>query len=265
MQSIDTLLDLPSLLVELCQTARRAGVAVMEIYAEDFMVECKSDNSPVTAADVASEEIILADLKRLCPSVSIISEESEVHASSSASTSSEKMFFLVDPLDGTKEFVARNGDFTVNIALICEGKPVLGVVYAPALGRLYAGVVGHGACFYQDDGIAHPIHVRRPPPSGLTVLASRSHAMLEREQAFLKDFSVTKIRRIGSSVKFCMLAEGMADLYPRFSPTMEWDTAAGHAVLKAAGGRVVMADGRELDYGKTDLLTPEFVAWGAYK
>ena len=255
--------DLPSLLTELCQSARRAGTSVLDIYDGLFDVDLKSDNSPVTAADLASEEIILSDLSRLCPSIRVISEEAHARSSDPANSVPDRLFFLVDPLDGTKEFVARNGDFTINIALIEDGKPIMGVVYAPALGRMYAGIVGEGACFYQENDVPHPIHVRRPPPDGLVVVASRSHAAPEQDRKFLERYTISETKRIGSSLKFCLLAEGIADLYPRFSPTMEWDTAAGHAVLKAAGGRVVTANGYdELTYGKSSLRIPAFIAWG---
>ena len=171
-------------------------------------------------------------------------------------------FWLVDPLDGTKEFLKRNGEFTVNIALIERGTPVLGVVLAPASGRLFAGAAGAGAFVEDESGRRMTIVCRRVPAAGLTVVSSRSHGDVEALNAYLAGRIVASHVTAGSSLKFCLVAGGEADLYPRFGRTMEWDTAAGHAILRAAGGRVTDLNGAELRYGKPDFANPHFVAMG---
>jgi 3'(2'), 5'-bisphosphate nucleotidase len=238
--------------------ARRAGAAIMAIYAEDFAVRQKDDASPVTAADEAAEAIILPALQALTPDIPVVSEEA---ASAGHVPEIGRRFWLVDPLDGTREFIKRNGEFTVNIALIEDGRPVLGVVFAPALERLYAGIVGAGA-HIEDAAGTRTIACRNPPPEGLTVVSSRSHGDPATLDAFLADYKVAAESTAGSSLKFCLVAAGAADLYPRFGRTMEWDTAAGHAVLAAAGGRVTTLDGIDLGYGKPGLDNPHFVAHG---
>lgn len=230
----------------------------MEVYATDFAVQGKSDASPVTAADERAEALILPALAALLPDVPVVAEES---VSSGHVPEIGDRFWLVDPLDGTKEFISRNGEFTVNIALVENGQPVIGLVLAPALGTLFAGAVGEGAFMEHADGI-RPISCRVPPEEGLTVVASRSHGDAAALDAFLAGRKVDKLISAGSSLKLCLVASGRADVYPRLGRTMEWDIAAGHAVLAAAGGRVVKLDGEPLRYGKPGLDNPHFVAWG---
>ena len=249
--------------------ARRAGEAVMAIYATDFAVQGKADASPVTLADQQAEAIIVAGLRALTPDVPIVAEEA-MAAGDSPALAPGGRFWLVDPLDGTREFVARNGEFTVNIALVEQGRPVLGVVLAPAVGGpggcLYAGIVGQGA-WVEDAAGRRAIHCRVVPAEGVTVLASRSHGDAAALDAFLQRHlagrPLARVGNAGSSLKLCLLAAGQADLYPRLGRTMEWDIAAGHAVLAAAGGSVCrVADGQPLTYGKPGFENPHFVAAG---
>ncbi len=243
-----------------------AGRAVMAVYATDFASVAKADASPVTAADHAAEKIILAGLRGELPGVPCVAEE-EV-AAGAAPDIGAGPFILVDPLDGTREFVSRNGDFTVNIALVRERVPAVGVVYAPARGMIYCGRPGVAyAAAMADDGVLgerRPIQVRQPRPP-LSIVASRSHQTPETA-AFIDRFPGAQTVSVGSSLKFCLLASGEADLYPRFGRTMEWDTAAGDAVLRAAGGRMRGTDGNAFLYGKrgqaddVDFANPWFVA-----
>ena len=236
---------------------REAGALIMDIYATEFSVRSKDDASPVTVADEKAEVIILRRLAELEPQIPVVAEESV--AAGKVPRIDGGRFWIVDPLDGTKEFISRNGEFTVNIALIEGGRPVLGVVYAPALGRLFAGVVGQQA-WVEQDGVRTAIACREVPTQGLTVVASRSHGDEAALDAFLAGKRVAKRVSAGSSLKLCLVAAGEADLYPRLGRTMEWDIAAGHAVLAAAGGEVVMLDGRALVYGKAGFENPHFVA-----
>ena len=237
--------------------AREAGAAIMAVYARNVAGRLKADRSPVTEADEIAEAIILDRLAVAAPGIPVIAEES---AAKGIMPETGERFILVDPLDGTKEFLNRNGEFTVNIALIESGRPVAGCVFAPAVDALYAGgkqawrVVG---------GVRTPIHTRPYPAAGLTALCSRSHPDAKSD-AFLAGIVITDRREAGSSLKFCRVAEGEADIYPRFGPTMEWDVAAGHAVLAAAGGQVLMPDGSPFVYGKrrSGLKNEAFVAWG---
>ena len=247
-----------ALLEQLLPVVRRAGAVIMDIYLTDFEVRGKKDASPVTEADERAEALILPALAQLTPEIPVIAEESV--AAGRVPAVGER-FWLVDPLDGTREFISRNGEFTVNIALIEQGEPVLGAVYAPALDRLFAGAVGAGA-FTEDGGLRRAITVREPPPEGLTVVASRSHGDPAALEAFLQGRPIAQLRSAGSSLKICLVAAGEADLYPRLGRTMEWDIAAGHAVLAAAGGRITRVDGEPLTYGKLDFANPHFVAWG---
>ncbi len=251
--------QLPSLLSALLPIARAAGECILQIYHSDFSVRDKADASPVTAADEAAEALILPRLAALTPEIPVVSEEA---ASAGRIPTVTDSFWLVDPLDGTKEFIRRNGEFTVNIALIEQGRPLLGVVLAPALGRLFAGAVGDGA-FVEDAAGRRPIRCRAVPPEGLTVVASRSHGDAAALDAFLAGRKVAALTSAGSSLKLCLVAAGEADLYPRLGRTMEWDIAAGHAILAAAGGRVETLDGAALQYGKPDFANPHFVAWGS--
>jgi 3'(2'), 5'-bisphosphate nucleotidase len=240
----------------------------MEIYARaDPGERAKADSSPVTDADHAAEAIILAGLRRLTPGVPIVAEE-EVAAGRVPSIAGLP-FWLVDPLDGTKEFLKRNGEFTVNIALVEHGRLVVGVVLAPALGRLWRGVVaGPGRDAVAEDvgadGTARRIHVRPVPAAGFTVYTSRTHGKYSDLDIWLQREGVKVAERkiAGSSLKFCLIAAGEADLYPRFGPTCEWDTAAGQAVLEAAGGSVRREDGTPLAYGKPRFTNPWFIARG---
>ncbi len=239
--------------------ALRAGAAIMVIYARDFHVETKSDDSPVTEADQAAEVIIVDALRTLTPEIPVVAEE-EVAAGKQTDVGAGT-FWLVDPLDGTREFISRNGDFTVNIALIRDGAPVLGTVHVPAREETYTAA-GPGDVTRQGPGGAvEPISARVPPGDGLVAMVSRSHASPETD-VFLADFPIKERIDAGSSLKFCRLAEGAADLYPRLGRTMEWDTAAGHAVLSSAGGGVTRLDGTPLLYGKTGFENPHFVAHG---
>jgi 3'(2'), 5'-bisphosphate nucleotidase len=246
--------------------AIEAGRAAYDIFKGDLKLAHKKDDSPVTAADHAAEAIILQRLGEVLPDVPIIAEE-EVAAGRVPAIGSA--FFLVDPLDGTREFIAGRDEFTVNIALVRDAAPVLGVVYAPATGEMFAADVAAAYAFSaavarasSDTGVRRPIRVRPAPAAGLTVVASRSHPS-PKTRAYLAGYQVADMVSIGSSLKFCLVASGHADLYPRLGNTMEWDTAAGHAVLAAAGGSVVTADGGPLLYGKSGFLNPWFIASGA--
>ena len=245
-----------NLLERLLPVPRNAGELIMSIYATDFSIRDKADASPVTEADERAERTIVEALAALTPGVPIVSEEA---AALGRIPSVGERFWLVDPLDGTKEFISRNGEFTVNIALIEQGSPVIGVVFAPALGRLFAGAHGVGA-FVEDGQTRRPIRCRLAPPEGLTVLASRSHGDAAALDAFLAGKKVAALRAAGSSLKLCLVAAGEADLYPRLGRTMEWDIAAGDAVLRAAGGCVRTLDGKMLLYGKPDFVNPHFYA-----
>ena len=253
------------MLQSLIYSAQRAGGAIMAVYAKGFDVRDKADASPVTMADEAAERIILEDLAEIAPGVPVVAEESV--AGGKVPVVAER-FFLVDPLDGTKEFISHRDEFTVNIALIENGEPVLGVVLAPARRELFWGDVRAGRAGHLDaepDGtmplMGAPLRARSAPPQGLVAVASRSHRSPETE-TFLANYPVSEFRSIGSSLKFCLLAAGQADIYPRLGPTMEWDTAAGQAVLVAAGGRVTTLEGEPFRYGKPGFRNGHFVAWG---
>jgi len=247
---------------------RQAGAAIMRHYHSDAGFERKSDDSPVTLADRDSEAILLAVLREIDPDIPIVSEES----AEALDRDRGDQFFLVDPLDGTKEFIKRRTDFTVNVALIEEGVPVFGMVFAPARKEVAFTIAEHRAvAAHLDPGMepeeqtldAHPISVRDVPADGISAIVSASH-FDEETEAFLADLPIAERSSVGSSLKFIQLAEGKADLYPRFGSTMEWDTAAADAVLRAAGGSVVTIDGIPLRYGKWDtgLKNPAFIAWG---
>jgi 3'(2'), 5'-bisphosphate nucleotidase len=257
----------PALLDGLILAAIEAGREILDVYAQPIAVSHKADASPVTEADERAEKVILAALALLAPGVPVVAEES-VAAGRIPATG--ERFFLVDPLDGTKEFIARNGEFTVNIGLIEHGLPVMGVVYAPVLGRLFAGgPAGAMAAEVVNAavGIRRPIAVRHQPEGGVTVVGSRSHGS-ESMADYLKAFKVARFISAGSSLKFCLIAAGEADFYPRFGRTMEWDTAAGDAVLRAAGGVMTRTDGTAFVYGKrnqaddSDFANPHFLAAG---
>lgn len=245
------------LLESLLQLARSAGDAILDVYHSDFLVRSKEDSSPVTEADIRAEEVILAGLRRLSPGTPVVAEESVARTTTGRQGGS---FWLVDPLDGTREFINRNGEFTVNIALVSDAAPVLGVVLAPALDVAYVGAQGHGA-WEERSGIRRGVNVAASVPAGgPVVVSSRSHEDESALRAFLGNRPVAATRGVGSSLKFCLVATGEAQLYPRLGPTMEWDTAAGHAVLAAAGGDVVDLHGLPLCYGKPGFRNPAFVA-----
>lgn len=254
------------LIEALLAAAVAAGRATLEVYRTGFTVTEKADQSPVTAADHAAEKIILEHLGRLAPAVPVVAEEA-VAAGSIPQVGDA--FFLVDPLDGTKEFVHRRGEFTVNIALIRRRMPAIGVVYAPVGGMLYVGNVAAGRafrCSHPPDapkaGPREPLRVRPVPAAGITAVVSRSHSTPDTD-AYLRHYTISDQVSVGSSLKFCLVAAGEADLYPRLGPTMEWDTAAGHAVLLAAGGKVLAPGGEPLAYGKPDFRNSFFIASGS--
>jgi 3'(2'), 5'-bisphosphate nucleotidase len=251
--------DFDRLLPEIVALADRAGAVILEHYQGDVAVRAKADASPVTAADEAAEAVILARLAELTPEIPVIAEERV--ASGHVPDVDAGVFWLVDPLDGTKEFLSGNGEFTVNIALIEAREPILGVVLAPALGQAWWGARGSGATA-RDAAGTRTIAVREAPAGAPVAIASRSHRDAET-QAFLDRAGVTECISAGSSLKFCLVAQGRADLYPRFGRTMEWDTAAGHAVLSAAGGRVTTRDGAPFLYRKPGFENPPFIARGA--
>jgi 3'(2'), 5'-bisphosphate nucleotidase len=241
--------------------ARAAGAAIMEVYARDFAVDYKDDESPLTEADLRANTIICEALARHYPDIPILSEENQ--AVPYEIRKDWTYFWLVDPIDGTKEFIKRNDEFTVNIALICDGVPVLGVVYAPALGELYAAKQGEGA---YKNGQKLPLYSNPNPKKRLTVVASKSH-LSDETQAYIDSLETEKIQQVsrGSSLKLCMVAEGSADLYPRLGPTMEWDTAAADAVVRESGKMCYRLEGDSqlattpLSYNKSQLLNPWFL------
>jgi len=252
--------DYVRLLDDIAEAAREAGEAILTVVRRGFEVEAKGDSSPVTEADRAAELVVLAALARAAPGVPVIAEE-EVAAGRIPAHGD--IFFLVDPLDGTKEFVRGGDDYTVNIGLIEDGTPKLGAVFAPATKRLHGGVAGGGAWLDQGSG-REPIATRRRG-NMLTAVASKSHLNQATVDYLQSAAGGCDYVAIGSSLKFCIVAEGGADIYPRASPTSEWDTAAGHAVLLAAGGLVDGPDGSSLRYGKRAFLNRGFVATSGWK
>ena len=242
------------------ELARTAAQEIMRIYAGDLGERTKADKSPVTDADHVAEEIIVRGLRALTPDTPVVAEEEM--AAGRVPKLNGGPFWLVDPLDGTKEFIKRNGEFTVNIALIEDGRPTLGIVLAPATETLWRGAAGLGADKSDKGGAFTAITTRRAPPGGLVACASRSHAIYSDLDIWFRSNNLTVADRVqaGSSLKFCLIAEGKADIYPRFGPTNEWDTAAGQGVLEAAGGEVVTTDGRPLAYGKPRFSNPHFIA-----
>jgi 3'(2'), 5'-bisphosphate nucleotidase len=250
---------LAELLPRVVQLAREAGEAILKVYGEvDPAVEYKRDNSPLTQADLASHHVIAAGLGSITPDWPVLSEESRQIPFEQRRD--WLRFWMVDPLDGTKEFLRRNGEFTVNIALIESGVPILGVVYAPALGKLYYAARGCGA-WSQEGGNALPIRAAKAANGVLRVVVSRSHGSGEENlDHFTGKAERCEFVPMGSSLKFCLVAEGLADLYPRTGPTMEWDTAAAHCVLEQAGGSMSGLGGERFVYNKPSLLNPGFVA-----
>ncbi|MGA9580921.1 MAG: 3'(2'),5'-bisphosphate nucleotidase CysQ [Allosphingosinicella sp.] len=257
---------IPNLLPTLIEASLAAGAEIERIYAEGCDTEEKADGSPVTIADRHAEAIILERLAAAFPDIPILAEE---EAAAGRIPELGARFFCVDPLDGTRGFIQRNGEFTVNIGLIEDGGPIAGVIYAPDRKLLYYGARGEGAFRARDGGTAEPIRPRSRPASGLTAVGSRSHASHGSAEKGAH-LGIAQFVPSSSSLKFCLVAEGTADLYPRHGTTAEWDTAAGQAILEAAGGRVMAldAEGREtgpLRYGKIAerFLNPHFIAWGA--
>ena len=253
---------LKKLKIELEPVVKKAGEIIMDVYERDHIVNEKSDGSPVTEADTKAEKLIVPAIKRICPDIPIISEEN----SDSHKLKVEGPFFLVDPLDGTKEFLKKDGKgaFTVNIALIKNEVPVFGMIHAPALKRSFSGIVGHGSV-ETNHARSNVITISERKKLNVIAVASASH----RDKETNKWLDLNKIERtmsIGSSLKFCLLATGEADVYPRFAPTMEWDTAAGDAILRAAGGLVTnTAYTKEFKYGKKGFRNGGFIAWGKYR
>lgn len=254
-----TNLPLEHLRSNACLIARQAGDLILAIYEQDFLVSEKSDRSPLTEADMAAHHHIVSALKDLTPGLPVLSEESDQIPFSERSA--WRTYWLVDPLDGTREFVKRNGEFTVNIALIHEHEPALGVVRAPVPGLCYSAARGLGAHRRQDDAEPEAIHIsrRRRKP---VVAGSRSHGT-DRMRAFLEHLGDHELISMGSSLKFCLVAEGRADLYPRLGPTCEWDTAAAQCVVCEAGGRVTDLEGEPLRYNtRESLRNPDFIVSG---
>ena len=253
-------LDEAKLLDEIAKAAQQAGAAILDIVARGFDIEHKGDLSPVTEADHAAELAILAALARVAPGVPVIAEE-EVAAGRIPAHAGT--YFLVDPLDGTKEFVRGGDDYTVNIALVVDNRPRVGTVFAPATGRLHGGIAGRHA--WLDEGRGRREIACRACPQPPIVVASKSHFTQNTSDYLALAAPGCSYEAIGSSLKFCIVAEGRADLYPRLSPTSEWDTAAGHAVLLGAGGRVDGPDGMPLGYGKPAYLNRAFIATGGWE
>lgn len=250
--------DLPAL-DPVITIAREAAAAIMEHFHADTGVVSKADGSPVTAADHAADAIIVPALAALTPHIPVVSEERV--ATGELPDIPDGVFWLVDPLDGTREFISGNGDFTVNIGLVMNCEPVLGVVATPVDRCVWAGVAGQGAFTENRDGVRQPIMTRAADPDALTIVASRSHRSADLEAFIARQPVAASIAR-GSALKFCLVAAGEADLYPRTGPTMEWDTAAGHALVTAAGGRVEAFDGGPLRYGKPEFRNGWFVVRG---
>ena len=252
--------DLKSLVPAVADIARLAGEAILTVYNDEFDVARKADDSPVTEADLASHDVIVRELGKLTPDIPVLSEEDADIPF--AERSSWQQYWLVDPLDGTKEFVSRNGEFTVNVALISNHQSVLGVVQVPVTGNCYCGFVGHGATLQEGGSAPRDIRVRVPHADPIVVVGSRSHANPKLEQ-HLQPLGNYELVSMGSSLKCCLVAEGKADFYPRLGPTFEWDTAAAHAVVAAAGGQLTHLDGSPFLYNaKESLLNPEFLVTG---
>lgn len=247
-----------SILPDVIKIADEASEKVLHIYQSDFKVNYKEDHSPITAADIGSHDIIVKGLRQISRDIPILSEEgAEIPWEERKKW---RRFWLIDPIDGTKDFTQRTGEFTVNIAMIEDGEPVMGVVTAPALKEAFWGIKGEGAHMRDRTGRVHRIRVAEPKDT-LRVVASKNH-LNEETRAFIDTLGAHETVQAGSSLKFCRIAEGHADIYPRMGPTSEWDTAAAHAVLVAAGGKVQTPEGQPLVYGKENILNPNFIAAG---
>jgi 3'(2'), 5'-bisphosphate nucleotidase len=250
-------LDLATLLPEVRALARAAGRAILAHYDSPPVPMHKADGSPVTQADFDADAIVSPGLAKLTPHLPVVSEESR-HGDAEGA----RGFWLVDPLDGTRDFLARTGDFTVNIGLIWDGQPILGVMHVPVGDLCYAATSPGGAVVSRGGGSDTPMRARAVPVAGLTVVQSRFRGRTQGVEDFLAKHTVHEVVQRGSAVKFCDVAAGIADVYPCFGPSYEWDTAAGHAIVNAAGGRVELPDGSAFTYGKKDFLNGPFVAWG---
>ncbi len=249
-------LHMKNMIINLSKISREAGKAIMKVRSNGFKVNSKKDDSPVTEADLASNRVIMDALANLYPEIPVLSEEGADIPFSKRQTWKE--FFLVDPLDGTKEFIKDNGEFCVCIALMRDNRPVLGVVYAPTSDTLYTGSIETGAFVSRNGKTPEPIHTKPADENeGLIVVGSRSHPSPELEE-YLSTKNVAKMTPAGSAIKFCLVAEGKAHLYPRFNPTMEWDTAAGQAIVESAGGLMVGLDGKIFPYNKENLRNNGF-------
>jgi 3'(2'), 5'-bisphosphate nucleotidase len=247
-------------LPQVIDIARRAGRAIVEIYNRDFNVEHKDDKSPLTEADMAAHHIIVDGLTAMTPAIPVLSEESADIPYAERTT--WQHYWLVDPLDGTREFIKRNGEFTVNIALIEDDRAIMGVIVVPVTGQCFYACRGQGAFHQEHGGTAQAIHVRRLDPANKCIVGSRSHAG-ERLRAFLDNVGEHELKSMGSSLKSCLVAEGKADIYPRLGPTSEWDTAAAQAIVEEAGGVITTLDMQRLRYNTKDsLLNPEFLVIG---
>ena len=250
-------LDYNKLCNSILSISKKAGKEILKIYdTEDLGVTYKDDRTPLTLADKASNTVIEKSLKTLTPNIPILSEEGE--NTDYRERKKWDMFWLIDPLDGTKEFIKRNGEFTVNIALICDGKPILGVVYAPVLDTTWYGIINKGSYKVLNNESPVKINVIKPDNT-IKVVTSRSHANNPKLAKFLNDYPNHELVKMGSSIKICLVADGTAHMYPRLGPTMEWDTAAAHAVVKYAGGNIYDLNNNELIYNKSNLLNPEFL------
>lgn len=254
--------DLPALLPDIVSIARRASQEILRIYNRGFNVRDKVDASPITEADEASEALILAGLKALTPDIPAFGEEAVSRGEANADTLPAR-FWLVDPLDGTREFVARNGEFAICIGLVEARRPVLGVLHAPVLDTSWSAAGPGTACVWRGSARPVSIQARRPPATGLIAVQSRSHGDRAAVEALCAEHAVSEILIQGSAIKLGALAEGQADFYPRFGKTMEWDTCAGHAILEAAGGQLQTMSGAPLLYGKPGFRNPDFIARGA--
>ena len=250
-----------NLLNSTIQISNTAGNKIIEIYnksADSLKIQYKEDSSPLTIADKESNNIIINSLKNLTPDIPILSEEEkEVKFNKRKKWD---VFWLIDPLDGTKEFIKKNGEFTVNIALIKNGSPIMGVVYAPVLDKTWYGMINHGSYLIRNNKKHKKIAVSKPGDETTLVVSSRSHSNNSKLEKFLKQFKKYELIKMGSSIKMCLVADGSAHLYPRFGPTMEWDTGAAHAIVKYAGGNIYNIDtNKELLYNKKNLLNPGFI------
>ena len=249
--------DLPKLLIEIDNIARKAGLEILEIYKTDFSVANKEDNSPLTAADTAAHKVICQSLSQLTPNIPVLSEESS-HIDFSE-RKKWKQYWLVDPLDGTREFIKKNDEFTVNIALIDGHQSVLGVVHIPVIDTSYMATINNGAHRRNKQNEIEKISVRKINKNSITVAGSRSHGN-QKQKSFISKIKNVEVLSVGSSKKFCLVAEGKADIYPRFGPTSEWDTAAAQCIVEESGGKVVDENLNVLEYNTKDsLVNPSFL------